>query len=458
MKVGLMKLLLPFTLCLSALAMALGFSMCTNTPSPADGGLEADVPADTVRDNGWIAADIAEADAPHDGGPQDPEWVPLPGLPGGCTIERAMHPERITTIEWVSCGEGCEYLGPDTRYQRAMRTDSGSYHEGTGYFGLVQALPSDERAMIIIADTAGRIYGAWREEFDSSRDGFLCVLRGPATGDGFGAFGITISNRAMGVRETHIFVDRVNDIGQRETATAILGGEMVPTGAVLQRHRVSSSLYVAELRPGGNLILVQPDGQFEKQSVGAAQHPNVVGDDVIFEAAREEDGVLYRTMMHTRFGEEPTVLLDAADGHIAGARATADGLTWSYARTAGGLGETEHIELWTSPFATERDSLEPRMVRNLVPELNEHYTVQQGAGDGFWVGRAELTHYIRLSDGETFYAPHRTEGPSGTNGYLWLAGGEIAIAGTLTGLGISQGSLVRYQVDALRPTSDFAGR
>ena len=446
-----MKLIIPVSLCVSVV-VALALSTCTPVSPVADGGADAesDVLADVATDNPPVR-DVAQPDVPIDGGPEDPGWVPLPGLPGGCNIERAEHPERLTSIEWLSCGDGCEYLGPDTRYQRAMRTDSGSYDGDRGYFGMVQALQTDGRAMIYIADTEGRIYGAWREVLNSSREGFLCILRGPATGDGFASFGITITNDAMRVRETHLFLDPLEQIGERQEATAVLSGEVVPPGAALLNHRVSSSLYVGELSPAGHLLLVRPNGEFDLQEIGTAQHPSVVGDDVIFEAAREEDGQLFRTMMHTRFGEEPTVLLDAPDGHIAGARASADGITWHYARTEGGIGTTDHIELWTSPFATERHSLEPRLVRNLVPELNDFYTVKQDSGGGYWVGQAELTRFIRLSDGATFYPPQRTEGPAGTTTYLWMDNGEIAIAGTLTGFGVSQGSIVRYRTGALRP-------
>jgi hypothetical protein len=90
-----MKLIVPVSLCLSV-AMAMGLSTCTPV---TDGGADAesDVLADVAIDNRLAPIGVAQPNVPVDGGPEDPGWVPLPGMPARCAIERAEHPERLLT-------------------------------------------------------------------------------------------------------------------------------------------------------------------------------------------------------------------------------------------------------------------------------------------------------------------------------------------------------------------------
>ncbi len=448
-----MKLLLPFTLCLSALVMALGFSMCTNAPSPADSGLEdereADVPTDTARDNGWVTADIAEADVPTDGEPQNPEWVPLPGMPSRCQIERAEHPERLTTIEWTSCGEGCEYLSPDPRYRRVVSVHGGSYVDGIGFFTLILG-DADEpvnyaHRIVAIADTSGRIWAAWREPRDTAD--VACSVSRVAVGEGR-AF-VYMTAWTPDERQERIYSALLPELSSVEEPIVVFEDEAtIPLGAVLERPRASASLFASEIRPGGHVLLVRPNGQFDKQLIGTAQYVQVVGDDVIFEAAREEDGELYRTMMHTRFGEEPSVLLDAADGHIAGATATADAITWQYATGNGRLGLVDSIELWTSPFATRREDLVPRRVRNLVPEAYDYYLVPFAGANHIITSRP--TRAVRLSDGAVrSWLPAGDQGIAGNNGYLWFSENEVALSSVTTTSSPGTGTVVRLTTSTL---------
>jgi hypothetical protein len=84
----------------------------------SDAGSEAGIHAgqDAGLEDAGVSERTPEAGPTVDGGARsdagaDPVgWTPLPGLPEGCVVERAEHPELLFNPEWVPCGDGCQRL------------------------------------------------------------------------------------------------------------------------------------------------------------------------------------------------------------------------------------------------------------------------------------------------------------------------------------------------------------
>ena len=301
----------------------------------------------------------------YDGGPEDPGWVSLAPLPGPCVVERATHPERLMRNEWADCGPGCEYLLEDDRFVRGINRSG--WHDGTrGYFSTNQGLQSEHERVrhriLVLAATDGEVFAAWRGPSPFSRP--LCLATTVTVGGGYAVFIATLQSDA--VTEHHIYYDRIEDVGELERPTLVLGADVVPRGAAIQRPSMSEHVYAAELQPAGSLLLIRPDGTFEVQPVaGNPQVPSAVGEDVFFDVFNGPTGRI--VSHHARFGEGNTPFVAQSDAHIASFSATRDEFAWYVAYGPGRISAAERIELWTAPFTVDRDRLEPRFVRNLVP-------------------------------------------------------------------------------------------
>lgn len=447
-----------------ALAVALATSGCgcSNSTPPASDDGAADAPLDTARDTAAdvqsdVAADVLTdtardvQDAAEDAGPDDPGWVPLPDLPDGCVVERALYPERLLRNEWADCGPGCQYLVRDDRFDRGV--NASGFHDGErGYFVTNQGLwsePERERKRIIVlAATDGAVLGAWRglSPFAETQ----CRPTTVTVGDGHSVLDVVITTSA--VRQHRLYFARLDGIGTLEVATAVLGADVVPVGTVLQRSSMSRHVFASELQPGGHLLLVRPDGSVDRQSVaGNPQVPHVVGEDVFVEAWSGPSGhiVLHRA----RFGEGNAPFIADPDAHIAGTFPTAENLSWFVAPATGAISSAERIDLWTSPFTNDASTLEPRFVTNIVPDIQPGYS-RGFQGSGLYV--TDAGPVIRLTDGALLdYPPGagRSEDVdvAGNFGYLWVAGGELALRAVLLGGRANHGTVRRDLIGGLVP-------
>lgn len=160
-------------------ALLLAGCSCGSAPPPLDVGADAghDVGIDAGRrdagrDGGRdVGLDLGVDAGPQDGGPNDPEWIAIPDVPLGCTFERALHPERILTLEWASCGEGCEYI---VRVPGFVGQFAGSESEGTAVVGMQLddgsgGAESRSRITAFIDARSGRPWrrGAWFNRTDA---------------------------------------------------------------------------------------------------------------------------------------------------------------------------------------------------------------------------------------------------------------------------------------------------
>lgn len=430
---------------------------CKATPPASDSDVEADVvvgdvaPGTDVPDvRADIQPDVPADDVRPDTGSDDPEWEALPGLPDGCTVERANHPEHLLRNEWIECGEGCEYLARDERFQRVVGRSTG-WHDGErGYFSVVEGRltePEPARHRIVtLVDTEGTVWGGWRGA--ATADEGACRVSLVSAGDNFAFITVVVflgDIEAVYTRETHVYAAPITEIGCVTEPIAVLGRDVVPAGSGLSRPSNSASLLVAELQPGSRLLLVQPDGEWQIYAEEEVQGPRVVGNDVYLEGL----GAPFRRIMRMRFGEEPSVMVEHADAHSTGLGMDGTTLSWQVARGGSDWVRAERIELWASPLPTSSTPLVPRLVRLLTPDLHSTYAEHFG-GSGY-VARQLPGTFVRLADGATTAWPlNGDNGVGGNNGYLWISADEVATSAQSTGVRPSFGTIVRTRHDSMR--------
>ena len=428
-----------------ALWAVLGVGCGCETNPAIDAGSDAgrdfgvDLGADLGRDLGRV--DLGQDGGRFDASADDPEgigWVPLSGFPDGCVIERATHPDRLVDVSWASCGEGCQYLEDDERWYRTA--DDVGWHDGSqGYFVLVQATKREPlgagRRITVIATSYGAVAG-FRQPASDSFDGY-CGVGSVALGDGFVAFAAGAFRADGSDIVTQLYYERLDDIAAATVPRALLDASALPIGTVLQRAQVSRHVYAAERQPGGQIFLMKPNGEFEIQVPDTVpQVPVVYGEDVFYMGFGGQV-----TIERTRFGETPATYLEDASAHLYGPTVTDEGLTWQ--RAVGPTpGTATRVDLYHSPYTDDPSELMPRLVANVVPDIDTS-TRWGSQGEGIYAvpGR---TIKVRLADGAVVARPLPDGGPPGNNGFLWIAGGEMAWAA-------GGGSVVRQTIESFRP-------
>lgn len=436
---------------------------CSSSSPASDAATDGpnDAAPDAARDaEPDVASDVA-GDAPSDtsddvgdgmvdAGPDDPGWVPLPDFPAGCVIERATHPERLLRNEWGDCGPGCEYLVRDDRFDRGVNPFG--WHDGErGYFVINQGLWSEpereRRRILVLAATDGSVLGAWRGPslFAETQ----CVPGEIYVGDGYGLLHVVLTTETA--RQTRLYYAPLEELGEMELPAVVLGADVVPPGAVIQRGSLSRHVFAAELQPAGDLLLVRPDGTVDRQVVaGNPQVPHVVGEDVFVEAWDGPTG--HTVLLRARFGEGNAPFIADGESHIAGTFPTSENLSWYVATVPGRISTADRIELWTSPFTNDPAALEPRFVLPIAPNILAGYS-RGFQGEGLYA-TYRPARLVRLSDGVVLQHPSgsgRTDDDvvGGREAYLWIAGGEIGTSAILEG---AHGTVRRDAISALVPT------
>ncbi len=150
------------------------------------------------------AATDASVDAAVPSEPSvDPHWIPMPGLPAGCVVERAEHPEGLFTPVWTTepdCGTGCQHLAlppPDKYWSFDWR--SAWTHGGETYFAMSEVSTVDPLITLILARTKGAPIAAWR--FPARRSNEICQIVSMAYGDGDVAFALGVGDETTAYRE-----------------------------------------------------------------------------------------------------------------------------------------------------------------------------------------------------------------------------------------------------------------
>lgn len=378
--------------------LALGCACGSVSPS-ADAGTDSVVDAvtDTGDDGGARDAetDTGVRDARDSGIPPDadvdPEgWVPLPGLPEGCVVERAEDPERVFSAVWENCGDGCQVLTQDPSVQRSFST--GRPMGDPNSFTIVQTRRTDpeQRRMLILARLDGPAFAAWRGPRISAPG--VCSAGFLASGDGHAAFLVGILGDTW-PRQERIYHGSLDDIGDATEPVAVLEAPLLFGSNSIQNMAVSSTTVAAELQPSGEVVVIEGGsvrrlGGASSPVNGIPQNVQVVGRDVFW----EDWGPPVR-LAHGRMDLEEHVLLDLGDVSVTGVSITAERVAFQHAADLGDTGWRD-VDLWRSPFAVTTAGLAPERVADLP-------------GNGRFVGgpslyveqwRDETTRWLELYD------------------------------------------------------------
>lgn len=373
---------------LLALAVACG------SPEPSDAGGDAgrdggrdggrDAGRDGGRDSGPAALADSGSDARVDGGPDDPGWVPLATLAEGCTIERALHPERLFEVRWEPCEDGtdgCHRIASDVGLARSP----GWFDGDQGYFTVIRGEPPGRR-VVVIARTEGSPVAAWREP-PSDLPGACIVIVG--IGDGYAAVMPSFFHGEDRTRDVdYVFHAPIDAIGTTTEPLAIIRPSVLP-----QRLAVSSQ--VIAVWNGPAIYAIAADGRHGYVSValpGIAQSVTVAGPDVMW-----EDWAELVRIAHGAVGRPGTLYHRADPADIKGFHTDGVDLAWVQGYDRQPDGSYARLELWTAPYVADPSELRPRLVRLLDPTRHP-----SAFGGGWYVtmpGAPWRIEAVRLEDG-----------------------------------------------------------
>jgi len=303
-----------------------------------------------------------------DTGPLDPGWVPMPGLPEGCVIERAEHPERVFTPEWrtePSCGPGCEYLAPPPPgLMRAHDSRVAWYADGRGYFQSIQGMAGG-RETFILSPTDGPAIAAWREPRASD---LSCRVMVAGYGSGDAAFVIHTFGGAPPRRE-YIYRAPLAEIGQATTPLHVLDEQdIVPgssnsTAALL----VSPRWVVAVMTPGNYYLFLDAD---TRRKVGGSDAPvragpgfALLGDEDLY---WEDWSAGVRLAHGDSLGHESVFLSRLPEAETISSSFSPTRLSWvqAYDRLPGSAGWSRY-ELWTAAWPADGNPVAGHKVTDL---------------------------------------------------------------------------------------------
>ncbi len=348
------------------LGLVVGLGCDCGTPGHPDGGNEAgpdtsvDSGRDTGRDTGVDTGPDGQPDTGRDAAVEAARWVPLPGLPEGCVIERAENPAALFEPTWDSCGEGCEYLVGDARYTRAFSSQVG-WHDGTrGWFSVIQG--DDGRRQVLLAATEGPPVAAWRGP--DSRDSGLCAIGASAIGDGAAAVGIELGWNGW-PREWRLLHGPLAEIGAMTDPIATLDESILVGAGGVQRLAVSSTTVAAEVQPHGIVMVFEGGeertlGGFGSAVPGGPQRVRVVGRTVWWEEWLHPTSLAVGSIDRSAEYFLRNLPGDAFVSEWDGTQTVwLQGYGWE------GSGRYERIEMWTAPYTETAADLRPRLVREL---------------------------------------------------------------------------------------------
>jgi hypothetical protein len=390
------------------------------------------------RDSGRDASTDTRADI--DSGPVGPAgWVPLPGLPAGCVVERAERPEVVFTPTWEPCGAGCERLVQDPRYVWAFDERVGVHDGERGYFEIVMAEigDADGHRIVVLAGTQGPPLGAWRGP--SLRDPGLCSLGSAAVSARSAALEVTVGFADF-PRQAPIYHGSHAEIGRVTEPIHVLRDDILRGSNSIQRMAVSETTVAAELQPLGAVMVMEGSERRmlsgpESPVRGIPQNVHVVGNLVFWEDWGRSIQLAFGSLRQTEaifFGVDGwDVLVSSVSG---------EAIAWTQGTP---VGVDSTVELWTAPYVDTPGAIAPRRVRDLEILTDGlagggHYAVHLPDVVGF---RIEV---YDLSDGRkrAFRAPDGVALPGAP---FYLSTAEMLVKGVSDG----RGTLYRIQLASL---------
>ncbi|MFO0556367.1 MAG: hypothetical protein U0271_48790 [Polyangiaceae bacterium] len=288
-------------------------------------------------------------DAPRDGGPNDPEWVMLEGQPDGVELFVARHPERVVSVEWDSCGEGC--LSGRSTVQCAWIA---GYVDETRRVAWVQ-MPLELQVAALIDIETGRAIAAWK----------LWDVEEPTGQLGAPAYGgdrVAISayaNRPSGLTQLSAWTAPV---GETATVVAPVYQFDVMSSLTIVENHVSATHRAWTYSPTATLALMDETGErafFPPRGTdGTIVHTDLIGDRVFYELWTDHARVWTGTV-----AEPPSVLIDASPGEVRRFATDGNNLVWLQGYDYDFATRTfARLELWTSPYATRVEDVVPTRV------------------------------------------------------------------------------------------------
>lgn len=382
---------------------------------PVDAGHDAGA-VDAGWDGGRVDAGSRDAgfdaglDAgPRDGGPDDPGWVRLPGLPDDCAIERAEHPERIWTMEWQPCSTpdglvvpGCVATPPTG----ANITDA--HHDGADVWLELLASDSARGGRVVgLGPVDGPAWAAWREPAFVDDDGIVCLVSAHRAAGGRAAFVASLSDFNDESRSrAWLYLDTAAAIGRATEPVHVFPAGFLSGGRQVAELWISSDLLALQTSPDGTLYTYR-DGEWDTLTgrgtvEGLPQNVALIGDHLLWEAWRGLDDV---RLVHARWGEASALWRDVTPGVTKSFGTDGLDLAWMEGYDRREDGSYARLELWTAPFA-DLAAIEPRFVRAM--ELR----VGAAVGGGWYAMRRitegpQRVEVFSLRDGtrRTFVAP-----------------------------------------------------
>ncbi len=291
----------------------------------------------------------------------DAGWVPLPGLPDGCVVERAEHPEVLFEPEWLSCGDGCLHLAREPRFQRTY--DRVGWHDGTRWWIAVIQSTDAEHREVVLAPSDGPAVAAWRSP-DGWENG-LCIIGPNPIGDNAAAFGVQILGEDL-PEQFRLYHAPLTEIGSVIEPIAVRVPSMGVGSSGVQRLSVSRTTVAAEVQPAGVVIVFEGGrsrvlGGALSPTPGTPQRVRVVGRDVWWEdwahptslvvGSIDQEGSYFR-----RNVPDDAFVLGIDDGQMA----WLEGFGWG-----GIVSRYDRLELWTAPYTADTAELRPRRIREI---------------------------------------------------------------------------------------------
>ncbi len=394
---------------------------CSSPPSRVDAGRDASPDAEAGRDGGRDAGPDAGRDAgtqdagrdagpdagPRDGGPGDPGWVALPGLPAECRIERATYPERLWDLTWAPCTDDAGAVVSGCQVGRGAITGIvGAWHQsGQTWLRMLGGSFAVGR-IVAIAPVDGPIVAAWREP-PRLDDGIYCAVTAVAVGGGRAAFAAQFSDFVDMTRSrAWLYVATPDTIGATTEPVWEFPAAFVPRDVTIVHLWITSELLALQTSPGGTLYTYR-DGEWQTLTgwgtvPGIPQGVHLVGDHLLWEAWQGVDDV---RLVHARWGEAASLWRDVSPGATKGFGTDGVDLAWFENFDRQPDGTYARTELWTAPYRRDIELATPRIVRTMDQRSN------RPAVGGGWVARRRLdpqrVEVFSLRDGarRTFIAP-----------------------------------------------------
>jgi len=335
----------------------------------------------------------------------------MPGLPDGCVVQRAEHPEVLFEPVWIPCREG----PPGCEEMELVDSTVGmefAYHDGErGYLSAYlpdlrsdfpDPTPGEGHSQIqAIVTTAGPALAAWRYEVGVY--GRFCWVIPLTAGEGRGAFGIFSWWEGLPIRQ-RFYVGDFESLRGLTTPLATVGGELIRQSIAdmyVSRDMAAfgDMYFMAVLEPSGNVRVLSP---LPGLPAAVPQEPvSLIGPDLFW-----SDWTNYVRVAHATPDSDTELFLEVeGGGDVRGFVTDGHDMVWYAAYYAPNGYDYERMELWTASYTTDPATLVPRKVADIDPPVYRSGEV----GDGYFVferriGEGQPIRYevvvYRLADGK----------------------------------------------------------